>query len=245
MQFWDGRAATLEDQAKGPIGNPVEMGMPNGGGPEVVKRVKEIPGYVPEFKKVFGGSDPVTFDNIAKAIATFERTLITPNSPYDRFVKGDKKALSPAAQRGVKLVQSEGCVTCHSGALFNGPKEPIGTGFYMKFPTYTNNLYVKKYDLEADLGRYAATKNPADKHMWKVQSWRNIAITAPYFHNGSVRSLPEAVRVMAATQLDKKLTDQQVTDIVAFFNSLTGELPVIAMPLLPETPGTTVTNEAR
>lgn len=244
VQFWDGRAATLEDQAKGPLGNPVEMGMSNGSEQEA-DRVKQIPGYITEFKKVFGGSDPVTLDNVVKAIASFERTLITPNSPYDRFVNGDNKALNPAAQRGLGLVKSNGCLTCHSGALFDGPQLPIGTGFYMKFPTYTNNPYVKKYDLMADVGRYSATHNPADKHMWHVQSWRNVALTAPYFHNGSVKTLPEAVRVMAATQLDKKLTDEQVTDIVAFLDSLTGEHPKVTMPTLPETLNGTLTPRAQ
>lgn len=243
VQFWDGRAATLEDQAKGPIGNPVEMGMPHGS--VEVARVKQIPGYRPEFEKVFGDNNPITLDNITKAIATFERTLVTPDSPYDRFVQGDKDALSPAAQHGLALVQSNGCTACHSGALFNGPQLPSGTGFYMKFPKNVNSAYVKKYDLMADPGRYAVTHKPADKHMWSVQSWRNIALTAPYFHNGSVQTLPEAVRVMESTETDKQLTDTEVADIVAFLNSLTGQPPIVAMPRLPETPGATVIPSGR
>lgn len=237
VQFWDGRAPSLEEQAKGPLLNPVEMGMPSG--KAVVARVMAIPGYRTEFVSVFGGKDSLTFENIVKAIATYERTLITPNSPYDRFVQGDKTALSDAAQRGLRLVKSTGCLSCHSGSLFSGPKEPAGQGFYVKFPTFTNNKYVKKYNLMADMGRFGVTHKAADKHMWHAQSWRNVALTAPYFHNGSVKTLSEAVRVMAKTQLDKVLPDGQVKDIVAFLDSLTGQFPKETMPRLPQTPNTT------
>lgn len=238
VQFWDGRAASLEDQAKGPPLNPVEMGMPSA---EVIeKRIRAIPGYRQEFEEVFGGSQPITLDHMVEAIASFERTLITPGSPYDRYMEGDKSALSPAAQRGLKLMESAGCTTCHSGPLFNGPKQEMGTGFYMKFPLNTDNAYVKKFDLMADTGRYQVTHQDADQHMFVVQSLRNVEVTAPYFHNGSVKSLDEAVRVMAKTQLDRTLTDSQVQDIVAFLDSLTGEFPHITMPRLPETPNTTL-----
>ncbi len=237
VQFWDGRARSLEEQAKGPLMNPVEMGMPS----EVVitARIKSIPGYRKEFDEVFGGPDPITFDHIAQAIASFERTLITSPSPYDRYRRGDKSALTSAAQRGLKLAQSAGCTTCHSGPMFNGPAEPMGTGFYMQFPLNSDNEYVKKYNLTADLGRFEVTHQDADKHMFVVQSWRNVEITAPYFHNGSVKSLDEAVRVMAKTQLNQTLTGAQVQDLVAFLDSLTGGFPHITMPRLPETPNTT------
>ncbi len=238
VQFWDGRAASLEEQAKGPQTNPVEMGMPSG--EAIVERIQAIQGYQQEFAKVFGGSQPVTFDHIAQAIASFERTLITPGSPYDRYMEGNKSALSPAAQRGLKLMDSVGCTSCHSGSMFNGPEQPMGTGFFMKFPLNTDNAYVKKYDLVADLGRYEVTHKDSDQHMFVVQSLRNVEVTAPYFHNGSVKNLDEAVRVMAKTQLDKTLTDNQVQDIVAFLDSLTGEFPHITMPRLPETANTTV-----
>lgn len=233
VQFWDGRAASLEDQAKGPILNPVEMGLASSD--EAVKRISAIPGYVEQFKKVFGEKNPVTYDNIAKAIAAYERTLLTPDSPYDRYMKGDKKALSEQAKRGMKLVEDTGCTACHTGPDFSGPALPTGTGFFQKFPTYENNEYVKKYDLEADLGRYSVTKDEGDKHLWRVPTWRNVALTAPYFHNGSVATLDEAVRVMAKTQLDKTLSDKDVEDIVAFLNSLTGKLPKQEMPQLPPT----------
>lgn len=239
VQFWDGRVASLEDQAKGPILNPVEMGMPSS--EDAVKRIRSITGYVEQFKAVFGGKDSLSYDNIAKAIAAYERTLLTPNSSFDRHLKGNKKALSDKAKRGLKLVEQVGCSACHNGPNFAGPAMPMGTGFYQKFPTFENNEYVKKYNLAADSGRYEATKIEADKHMWRVPTWRNIALTAPYFHNGSVETLDEAVRVMAKTQLDKTLTDKEVDEIVAFLNSLTGELPKQTLPHLPSTPNGSLT----
>ncbi len=229
-QFWDGRAASLEDQAKGPILNPIEMGMPSAA--EAVSRIKAIPGYVLSFKAVFGEKDAVTYNNIAKAIATYERTLITINSPFDRYMRGDKSALSAAAISGMKTVQDIGCTACHSGPNFSGPTMEVGQGFFQKFPTYDSE-YDKKYQFTADLGRYNVTKDESDKNAWRVSTWRNIALTAPYFHNGSVATLDEAVRVMAKTQLNKEITDQQVDDIVAFLNSLSGEFPVQTMPRLP------------
>jgi cytochrome c peroxidase len=238
VHFWDGRAASLEEQAKGPPMNPIEMGMPSA--EAIVERIRAIPAYREEFAKVFGGSQPITFDHIAQAIASFERTLITPGSAYDRFMAGDKGALSPAAQRGLKLMDSVGCAGCHSGSQFSGPEQPMGTGFYMKFPMNPDNAYVKKYELDADAGRNEVTHQEADEHMFVVQSLRNIEVTAPYFHNGAVKSLDEAVRVMATTQLDQKLTAGQVQDIVAFLDSLTGKFPQITLPRLPETPNTTL-----
>ena len=231
-QFWDGRAASLEDQAKGPILAHVEMAMPSAD--EAVKRIKSIPGYVQSFKAVFGENNSVTYDNIAKAIATYERTLITPNSAFDQYMRGDKAAMSNAAIRGMKSVEKLGCTACHSGANFAGPKLAMGQGFFQKFPTFPGSKYDKQYDLTSDLGRYNVTKDAADKNMWRVPTWRNVAVTAPYFHNGSVKTLDEAIRVMARTQLDKKLSNQQVADIKAFLNSLTGEFPVQTMPRLPD-----------
>lgn len=232
VQFWDGRAKSLEEQAKGPITNPIEMGMENHD--VVMDRVKQIPGYVSQFKAVFKGADPVTIDNLAKAIASFERTLITPNSPYDQYVKGKKSALSAQAKKGLKIAQEVGCFTCHTGVNFAGPALPEGVGFYQKFPTFTENDYVSKYDLDEDKGRYEVTKNDADRHMWRVPTWRNVALTAPYMHNGRVPTLDEAVRVMAKTQLNKDLKDEEVQALVAFLNSLTGKFPRIVAPRLPD-----------
>jgi len=230
-QFWDGRAATLEDQAKGPVLNPIEMGMPDE--ETVLKRLNAIPGYASQFEDVFGGKNPVNYDNMARAIAAYERTLNTPNSPFDRYIKGDKKALSAQAQRGMELVESVGCTSCHNGVNFAGPALKMGQGFYQKFPTY-DSQYSQQYNLTKDLGRFESTKDEADKHMWRVPTWRNIALTAPYFHNGSVKSLDEAVRVMAKTQLNITLSNKKVDDIVAFLNSLTGEFPEQSIPHLPD-----------
>ncbi len=231
VQFWDGRAASLEEQAKGPIVNPLEMGMMNHD--LVVELIGKVPAYAKEFDKVFG-KGPVTLDKMVKAIAAYERTLITPNSPYDRFVKGDKKALSESAQRGWRIFGSVGCLTCHSGPMFNGPTLPQGVGFYQKFPLIPNADIEKKYQISEDLGRSLETKNPDEKNMWRVPSLRNVAITAPYFHTGSVPTLDEAVRVMGKVQLGKDLKPEEITDIVEFLKSLTGVAPKQSMPKLPD-----------
>ncbi len=230
-QFWDGRAATLEDQAKGPPLNPIEMGMPNA--QAVVDRLESIPGYKAQFDAIFGA---VTYDNMAKAIASYERTLITVNSPFDRHMKGDKTAMSNKAIKGMKRFDTIGCSGCHNGVNFAGPILATGTGFFQKFPVFNNPL-IAKYDLAKDKGRYEVTKDNADINTWRVPSLRNIATTAPYFHNGSVNSLDEAVRVMATSQLDKKLSGTEVNEIVAFLESLTGEFPTQTMPRLPSIAG--------
>ncbi|MFN7684672.1 MAG: cytochrome-c peroxidase [Oligoflexia bacterium] len=234
-QFWDGRAATLEEQAKGPLTNPIEMGMKDHDA--VIAKVKAIPGYVKEFEKVFGKKNPVTIDHLAKAIAAFERTLITPDSPVDRYIKGDKKALTEQQVRGMQLVQSVGCVACHMGPNYAGPAGlPLGTGFYQKFPMFPDASLEKKYGFTKDLGRYGVTQKDSDKNFWRVPTWRNVARTAPYFHNGAVKTLDEAVRVMAKTQLNRTLKDDEVRDIVAFLEGLNGTYPKI---LAPELPGLT------
>ncbi|WP_058553654.1 cytochrome-c peroxidase [Thiohalocapsa sp. ML1] len=239
VQFWDGRAATLEDQAKGPVVNPVEMGMASLDA--AMARLRQIDGYIPLFEAAFPDDpSPVTANNAARAVAAFERTLITPNSPYDRFIKGEHKAMTEDQVRGLVTFAEVGCTACHSGANFNGPALPMGTGFYQKFPTIPGSPYEAEYDLTADTGRFAATGSEADKHLWRVPTLRNIALTAPYFHNGAVPTLDEAVRVMAKTQLGRDLTDAQAADLVAFLGALTGAFPEIAMPRLPDTAGRTV-----
>lgn len=232
VQFWDGRAASLEEQAKGPPTNPIEMGMPNH--QTVVDRVVADAGYVAEFKKAFGDDKPVTIDRVVQAIAAFERTLNTPNSPVDQYLKGNKKALNSSAVRGLKLFQTVGCMSCHSGPNYAGPAMPEGTGFFMKFPTMPNTEYDKKYGFSKDLGRFDVTKNASDKNMFKVPSLRNIALTAPYFHNGSVATLDEAVKVMAKTQLNKDLSDAETKDLVEFLKGLNGKLPKISEPKFTE-----------
>lgn len=231
VQFWDGRAASLEEQAKGPLTNPIEMGMPNH--QAVIDRIKTIPGYVSQFEKVFG-KNGLNIDNLAKAIATYERTLLTLDSPFDRYLKGNEKAISESARRGLKTVMEVGCTACHTGVNMNGANLEMGVGSYQKFPTFPDNEYVTKYGFLEDKGRSGVTKDENDDHFWRVPTWRNIALTAPYFHNGAVKTLPEAVRVMAKTQLNKELTDNQVADIVEFLKSTTGKFPQQNLPRLPE-----------
>lgn len=233
-QFWDGRAASLEDQAKGPIANPVEMGMPTLD--DAVGRIAAMPAYVPLFKRAFG-SETIDVDTIAKAIAAYERTLITPGSAYDRFAAGDASALNEQQQRGLETFAATGCTACHNGPNFSGPPLPVGTGFFMRFPTFRDSPYVAQYQLDADKGRETVTGKAQDANFWRVPSLRNLVYTAPYFHNGSVKSLPEAVRVMASTQLNKQLGDSETADIVAFLEALSGPFPTQTMPRLPPTPG--------
>jgi cytochrome c peroxidase len=234
-QFWDGRAATLEEQAKGPVVNPVEMGMKDL--QAAMDRIRRIPGYKDYFAKVFGAGEVITADNAAKAIAAYERTLITPGSAYDRYVTGDRSALSDKQVAGMRTFASIGCATCHQGPNFSGPALPSGTPFLMKFPTFPASPYVATYDLAKDQGRFEATGKEADRHLWRVPTLRNLVYTAPYMHNGSVKTLPDAVRVMASTQLDRTLSDTEVNDIVAFLEALTGPFPEQKMPHLPPTPG--------
>ncbi len=238
-QFWDGRAATLEDQAKGPITNPIEMGMSDA--KVAIERLQAIPDYLPLFKAAFPESrEPLTMDNVAKAIAAYERTLITPDTPYDRYVRGDKKALDAQQLRGMQTFAEVGCNACHMGANFSGPALPAGEGFFMKFPNIAGSEYDKKYDLLADTGRHSVTGKDSDRHLWRVPTLRNVALTAPYLHNGKVATLDEAVRLMAKTQLNKELTPAQVKDLVAFLGSLSGNFPQQTMPRLPMTPGNSV-----
>jgi len=231
VQFWDGRAASLEEQAAGPVTNPIEMGMKNWD--DVVARLKTIKGYQEAFEKAFGPNS-LNKDNATKAIAAYERTLITPNSPYDRYVKGDEAALTEQQVRGMKLFAEVGCAGCHSGPAFNG------TGGFVKFPMIKNGYFEAQYQFSKDKGRAEVTKKAEDENTWKVPTLRNIALTAPYFHNGSVKTLDKAVKVMGKLQLGRELTDEQVSDLVAFLNALTGEFPQQTMPHLPGTPGVTL-----
>ena len=230
VQFWDGRAASLEAQAAGPVTNPIEMGMKSWD--DVVARLKSIEGYQQSFEKAFG-KDAISKDNATKAIAAYERTLITPNSPYDRYVSGDKSALSAQQVRGMEKVAQLGCTNCHSGPAFNGP------GMFQKFPAIADGYWEAQYHISKDKGLAEVSKNPADEHLFKVSTWRNIALTAPYFHNGSVKTLDKAVMLMAKVQLGKDLTKEETADIAAFLNGLTGEFPKQKMPTLPGTPGST------
>lgn len=230
-QFWDGRAPSLEEQAKGPILNPIEMGMPHK--EATAQRIREIPGYRKQFAAVFGGEDPVNLDNIAKALAAYERTLITPNSPFDQYLRGDKSALSSDAVEGMKEFEGLGCVRCHRGPAFAGPADmPTGDAFYQWFPAFASR-YDQEFRLKEDLGYNENVRPRPHTGKWRVPTLRNVALTAPYFHNGSVPTLEQAVRVMAKAQLNRELTDRQVTVLVAFLKSLTGEFTLQTPPELP------------
>lgn len=202
-QFWDGRAATLTDQAKGPILNPIEMAMPSED--EVIKKLKGLPEYEEMFKKAFP-KDGMTYQNLGEAIAAFERTLKT-DDRFNDFVGGKETALSSEEIQGLELFIDTGCVQCHTGPTIGG--------------TMYRKIGAVKPRVTKDLGRYNVTKNPEDKNVFKVPSLRNIALTAPYFHDGSVKTLPEAVKTMAEIQLGKDLSDKEVHLIVKFLGSLT------------------------
>jgi cytochrome c peroxidase len=179
----------------------------------------------------------MNIDTAARAIAAYERTLITPNSPYDRYVRGDKTALNAQQLRGMQLFAESGCGSCHQGAAFSGPALATGTPFLQKFPVVATSPFVAQYDLAKDLGRAVSTGKAEDEHLWRVPTLRNLTYTAPYMHNGSVKTLAEAARVMASVQLARDLTPGQATDIATFLESLAGEFPQQTMPRLPPTPG--------
>lgn len=210
VQFWDGRAKDVEEQAKGPVLNPVEMAMPDAAAVEKVLR--SIPGYRPLFEKAFPGeAEPVTFDNMAVAIGAFERTLVTP-SRFDTFLAGDDSALSAEEKQGLVLFVQTGCTTCHAGAYLGGQM-------------FQKAGLVKPWPNQKDPGRFEVTKNEADRMLFKVPSLRNVAKTAPYFHDGSVAKLDEAVKMMASHQLGRELSDEDTRAILAFLESLTGDIP--------------------
>lgn len=212
VQFWDGRAASLEEQAKGPVVAQAEMGMRSLD--EAIARVRRIPGYVEQFGQVFGGTDPVTVDNAARAVAAFERTLITPGSAYDRYAKGDSAALNVQQQRGMKRFNELGCTGCHRPPAFAGPW--LASGFFVTFP-FHDSPYVAQYDLRKDNGREAVTHDAADRHKYRVPTLRNAALTAPYFHSGTVATLKDAIRVMAASQLGVTLAPDESADTLRFW----------------------------
>ena len=227
-QFWDGRAKDLEQQAGGPIVNPIEMASPE---PHVAEQLKGTPGYREAFEKAFPGEpSPITLGNVQKAIAVFEATLITPNAPFDRFLKGDQSALSTVQKEGLALFMDRGCASCHNGIN-------VGGGMYAPFGV------VEKPGADilplADKGRFTVTKTASDEYVFKVPTLRNIALTAPYFHSGQAWDLRQAVAVMGASQLGIQLIGDDVDKITAFLDGLTGEHPKVTYPVLPPNVGAT------
>lgn len=221
-QFWDGRAKDLEAQAGGPVVNPIEMASPT---EHVAEQLSAIPGYIKAFKAAFPGEgNPVTLVNAQKAIAVFEATLITPNAPFDRYLRGQDSALSVQQKRGLRTFMDKGCAACHNGIN-------IGDGMYAPFGV------VEKPGADllppGDKGRFEVTKTASDQYVFKVPTLRNIALTAPYFHSGKCWDLREAVAVMGSSQLGAHLATNEIDDVVAFLESLTGEQPRITYPMLP------------
>ena len=227
-QFWDGRAEDLKEQAKGPVQAGVEMANT----PEnVVVKLNSMPEYVERFTTSFPGKeDPVTFDNMAKAIEAFEVTLVTPNSPFDRWLEGNDGAMTQAEKEGLNEFIDRGCTACHSGVN-------IGGEAYFPFGL------IKKPGADIlppeDKGRFAVTETASDEYVFRAAPLRNIALTAPYFHSGQIWDLEQAVVVMGTTQLGSKLNEEQAKQITTFLGALTGEMPQVEYPILPvETAGT-------
>lgn len=227
-QFWDGRAKDLEEQAKGPVQNPVEM---HNTPKNVEATLSSMPEYVAAFGKAFpSDKQPVSFDNMARALQAFESTLITPDSRFDLYLKGDDNALDAREKKGLQTFMSSGCISCHNGVNLGGQA-------YFPFGL------VKKPDGKilptGDKGRFEVTKTQNDAYVFRAAPLRNIALTAPYFHSGQVWDLEEAVAIMGTAQLGKQLNAEEVGDIVAFLKTVTGKQPQVEYPLLPPSTATT------
>ncbi|MDD2734879.1 MAG: cytochrome-c peroxidase [Desulfuromonadaceae bacterium] len=221
-QFWDGRAEDLAAQAKGPVQASVEM---HNTPTQVVETLKSIPGYLPLFKKAFPrDKDPITFDNMAAAIEVFEATLITPDSRFDRFLKGNPKALSAKEHEGLKLFLAKGCSVCHSGVNIGG------TGYFTFGVKESPAADVRPAE---DLGRFKVTNTAADKYVFKSPSLRNIELTPPYFHSGKVWKLSDAVKIMGTAQIGITINDDEIGKIVAFLLTLNGTQPNVVYPIMP------------
>lgn len=216
-QFWDGRAKTLAEQAAGPIANPLEMASTH---EMAVKVIASIPGYAPYFQKAFGDSK-VDINRITQAMAEFERTLVTPNARFDKWLKGDKNAITQQELNGYNLFKSSGCTICHNGAQLGGQSfQKMG----VVRPYKTTNTAE---------GVKAISGRDQDRMTFKVPMLRNIELTYPYFHDGAVWTLEESVQIMGDLQLGKRYTKQEIDDITAFLKTLTGDQPKIEYPVLP------------
>jgi cytochrome c peroxidase len=220
---WRGDRDSLEDQVAKAVTSPITSGQPDE--KAIIDRLSRVSGYAPLFAAAFP-NEAITIQNIAKAISAYERTLLTP-SRFDAYLAGNREALPPAAQTGLAKFINTGCVTCHNGV-------GVGGGIYQKFGVVEDYWKATGSD-PIDKGRADVTKDPADLYVFRVASLRNVAMTPPYFHDGSVATLPEAVKVMARVQLGLTLSDPDTRDIVAFLESLTGELPAnfATAPVLP------------
>lgn len=226
-QFWDGRAADLAEQAKGPIQAGVEMANTPA---QVVDTLNSMPGYVEAFSTSFeGGPETVSFDNMAKAIEAFEATLLTP-APFDAWLNGDDAAMDADQLAGLALFMDKGCSSCHSG---------VNVGGHGYYPFGLIEKPGSDVLPEGDKGRFAVTETADDEYVFRASPLRNIAETAPYFHSGKVWDLKVAVQIMAESQLGEELTDTEADQIVAFLGSLSGPAPAVAVPALPAETATT------
>jgi len=215
-QFWDGRAENLSEQAKGPILNPIEMGIKDE--QMAIDNIKNIEIYHTLFAEAFPESkEPITYQNIADAIAEFEKTLATP-SRFDEYLKGDLAAITDLEKDGLKAFVNNGCITCHMGP-------GLGGNMYQKFGLVKGPYWEYTGGSDSDFGRFNVTKKESDKYFFKVPSLRNIEKTAPYFHDGSVETLEQAIDIMAKTQTGRDLDPKDIESIAAFLKSLTGEIP--------------------
>ena len=212
-QFWDGRAATLEEQIDGPLTNPAEM---DSNWPDVIAKLNKDAAYVRDFAKLY--ADGIQPDNVRDAIATYERSLTTPNSKFDRFLRGEKNALNGDEFAGYQLFTKLGCITCHQGVN-------VGGNLYEKLGLFENYFERRGNLTRADKGRYNVTHNEEERYEFRVPSLRNVALTAPYFHDASAATLDDAVSVMARYQLGVALKRDEIRHIVSFLNTLTGEQP--------------------
>lgn len=210
-QFWDGRAETLEDQIDGPIHNPKEMGS---SWPQIVEKLRQDPEYVRAFAAIY--RDGIEPRNVKDAIATFERSLITPNSRFDRLLRGDRSALSDDEKAGYERFKAYGCAACHQGVN-------VGGNMFQRFGVMADYFADRGNVTKADLGRFNVTGHEGDRYRFKVPGLRNVALTAPYFHDGSAEVLEEAVNVMARYQLGRTLSAADVVLIAKFLRTLTGE----------------------
>jgi cytochrome c peroxidase len=210
-QFWDGRAASLTEQAGGPIQNPIEMGS---NWPDVLGKLKADAKFTQAFNAVY--PDGLRPENIQDAIAQYEQTLTTPNSRFDRYLRGDAKAITADELQGYQNFKKYGCVACHQGVN-------VGGNMFQVFGVMGDYFAKRGHETDSDLGRFNVTKNPSDKHVFKVPSLRNVALTAPYFHDGSAATLDDAVDVMFKYQLGRTVPEQDKKQIVLFLQTLTGE----------------------
>ncbi|MGY1521080.1 cytochrome-c peroxidase [Luteimonas sp. A482] len=220
-QFWDGRAADLAEQAKGPVQASVEM---NSTPDLVVQTLQSIPEYVDRFGKAFPGATPVSFDNMALALEAFEATLVTPDSRFDRWVLGDEGAIDATERRGLELFVSSGCASCHNGRNFGGQ-------------TYFPFGVIERPGADilplGDKGRFEVTATASDEYVFRAAPLRNVELTAPYFHSGQVWDLEQAVAIMGTAQLGRELNDEEARAIAAFLRTLTGRQPTVQYPILP------------